>query len=166
MKISCYERWSIQEGRGIHPLSIQEAEKFHQQQKHYVAEIIHDKRYVVNVNFNFEGYFCSAKLLNQYGKEIILAAYQLHEGNLFLRNVQMRKYDENQEPVGMVSFVYELDGRYKKAILEAQYHNDKVTSNEEVTYGKTNVDHHFRDMIQFGKYESILVGIESFLDEI
>jgi hypothetical protein len=130
MKITYYEYWVFGEGRGIDPLSIEEAEKFHQQQKHYVSEIINDKRYVVNVNFNFQGYFCSAELLNQYGKDIVHAGYRIHEANLFLRNVQMRKYDENQEPIGMVSFVYELDGRYKKAILEAQYYNDKVISND------------------------------------
>ncbi|MBN2910567.1 hypothetical protein JQC72_13755 [Polycladomyces sp. WAk] len=158
MKISYYEYWVFGEGRGINPLSIEEAEKFHQRQKHYVAEIINNKRYVVNVNFNFHGFFCSAKLLNQYGKNIVLAAYQIHEGNLFLRNVQMWKYDQNQEPIRWIGFVYEWDGRYKKVVIDEQY-------NEEVTYGKTNVDHHFRDMIQFGKYESILDGIEGFLDE-
>jgi len=157
MEIKYFKFWNW--GEAKFPLKEYEAKKFHLQQKPYVAVLnYNNNNYVVSIDFNMEGYFCSSYLLNEFGNDIVLAAYQLHEGNLFLRNVQMRKYDENQEPIGLIGFVYELDGRYKKVVIDEQY-------NEEVTYGKTNVDHHFRDMIQFGKYESILDGIEGFLDE-
>ncbi len=66
---------------------------------------------------------------------------------LFLRNVQVLYRDAGD--ISGVSYLYETNGRYRKRIDYKDFKN-------EVEYGTCDVSNHFREMIRFGNYDSIL----------
>ncbi|MCS1350748.1 hypothetical protein [Mechercharimyces sp. CAU 1602] len=127
-----------------------EAEIFHEKEKPYVGIISEgDKpKYIVQMNFNYEGYFCDVAHLNENLDTKLLDAYVWIDRNLFLKNVHKRYFDGPE--ISMDSYLYETDGRYRKSS------SNKAGVMEVAETGQCDVSSHFRDMIQFGNYDSIL----------
>lgn len=98
-------------------------------------------------------FFCRVDYLNNDLEKVKSESYMLLNGQLFLKSSKKWYYDEremrNGKEVGLVTYVYETDGRYRK-----NYFSHGKDFDEE--YGTCDVSSHFREMIQFGNYDSIL----------
>ena len=154
LKMEFFEHWGEYWKKGINELSFEEAKHFHEKEKPYVAVLSDEKpRFIVNMYFNYKGYFCSLQYLNDDLEIERTEAYIFHQGRLFLKNTKKWYYDEretrNGKEVTLVTYVYETDGRYRK-----NYFSHGEDFEEE--YGTCDVSSHFREMIQFGNYDSIL----------
>lgn len=147
MKVEFFKSW--RPNGGIFKLSYDQAKRYHEKGKPYAAVFSNEKpRFVVQVHFFYKkGYFCSVSYLNENLEMIRLEGYQFHNQQLFLRNVQVLYYDAGE--ISGVSYLYETDGRYRKRIDYKDFKN-------EVEYGTCDVSSHFREMIRFGNYDSIL----------
>ncbi|MEW9033830.1 MAG: hypothetical protein AB2404_14110, partial [Planifilum fimeticola] len=77
-----------------------------------------------------------------------LEAYVYHNQQLFLKNIQ--KWYRDGREISLVTYLYEVDGRYRKNFFIGGKETD------DVEYGICDVSSHFREMIQFGNYDSIL----------
>jgi len=146
MKIEFFKRWGRR--RGIDNLSYEQAKRYHEKEKSYVAVFSDEKpRFIVGVYFDKIAYYCTVKYLNENLKTARLDGYIFHNNKLFLRNVQVFYRDAGE--IRGVSYLYETDGRYRKRIDYKDFRN-------EVEYGTCDVSGHFREMIQFMNYDSIL----------
>src|SRR5690606_7654195 len=120
----------------------------HEKEKPYVVVFSDEKpRFVVGVYFIYRTYFCSVKYLGENLKTVRVDGYMFDNNKLFLRNVQVLYRDAGE--IRGVSYLYETDGRYRKRIDYKDFRN-------EVEYGTCDVSGHFREMIQFMNYDSIL----------
>ncbi len=146
MKIEFFKRWGRL--RGIDKLSYEQAKRYHEKEKPYVVVFSDEKpRFIVGVYFDKIAYYCTVKYLNENLKTARLDGYTFHNHKLFLRNVQVSYHDESE--IRGISYLYETDGRYRKRIDYKDFKN-------EVEYGTCDVSNHFREMIRFGNYDSIL----------
>jgi hypothetical protein len=146
MKIEFFKRWGRL--RGIDKLSYEQAKRYHEKEKPYVVVFSDEKpRFVVGVYFKYKTYFCSVKYLGENLKTVRLDGYMFDNNKLFLRNVQVLYRDAGD--ISGVSYLYETNGRYRKRIDYKDFKN-------EVEYGTCDVSNHFREMIRFGNYDSIL----------
>jgi hypothetical protein len=146
MKVEFFKRWGTR--RGIDKLSYEQAKRYHEKEKSYVAVFSDEKpRFIVGVYFDKIAYYCTVKYLNENLKTARLDGYIFHNHKLFLRNVQVSYHDESE--IRGISYLYETDGRYRKRIDYKDFKN-------EVEYGTCDVSNHFREMIRFGNYDSIL----------
>ncbi|SDC72372.1 hypothetical protein SAMN04488112_11483 [Melghirimyces thermohalophilus] len=145
-----YESWRGIRKNARGKLSLDQAKQFHQKEKPYVVIISKNKApvYIVKINFNYEGYFCSIAYLNENLDAKKSESYVAQEHQLFLKNVQKKYYDGRE--IDMVTYLYETDGRYRKNFFI------DGRAMEDAEYGKCDVSSHFREMIQFGNYDSIL----------
>ena len=88
MKIEFFKRWGRR--RGIDNLSYEQAKRYHEKEKSYVAVFSDEKpRFVVGVYFKYKTYFCSVKYLGENLKTVRLDGYMFDNNKLFLRNVQV-----------------------------------------------------------------------------
>ena len=150
MKVEYYEHWGASWKEGINKLSYEQAKRFHEQEKPY-AVIISDKKrpqYIVKMTFNKKGYYCGVLHLNENLDSELVEAYVIIDRQLFLRNVKKRYIDGRE--ISLVTYLYETDGRYRKNFFIGGKETD------DVEYGTCDVSSHFREMIQFGNYDSIL----------
>jgi hypothetical protein len=123
--------------------------RFHEKEKPYIVIISDEKpRFLVGIHFNYEGYFCSVDYLNKDLESVLLEAYVYHNQQLFLKNIQ--KWYRDGREISLVTYLYEVDGRYRKNFFIGGKETD------DVEYGICDVSSHFREMIQFGNYDSIL----------
>jgi hypothetical protein len=131
-------------------LTTAEAERFHKKKQPYVAIFSKSNapNFIVKVNFNEEGSVCATIFLNEKLDSIRSESYVLLGHQLFLKNIQLKQY--NGEKINLVNYLYEPDGRYRKNFFIDGLETD------EVEYGQCDVSSHFREMIQFGNYDSIL----------
>ena len=154
MKMEFGRRWAKVIGE-YNNLSYEQAKRFHEKEKPYVAVLSDEKpRFIVNMYFNYKGYFCSLQYLNDDLEIERTEAYIFHQGRLFLKNTKKwyrdKRETRNGKEVGLVTYVYETDGRYRK-----NYFSTEGRAFDE-EYGTCDVSSHFREMIQFGNYDSIL----------
>ncbi|MCS1350750.1 hypothetical protein NXZ84_04085 [Mechercharimyces sp. CAU 1602] len=150
MKLEYYESWRgiWKNARGY--LTLEQAKAFHEKEKPYVG-IISDgetPRFIIKVNFNYEGYFCGVLHLNENLDAPLSESYKWRNKQLFLRSVSERYFDGRE--ISLVTYLYETDGSYRKNF----FINGKGTNTSE--YGECDVSSHSREMIQFGNYDSIL----------
>jgi len=153
MKMEFGRRWAKVIGE-YNKLSYEQAKRFHEKEKLYVAVLSDEKpRFIVNVHFNYEGFFCRVDYLNNDLEKVKSESYMLINGQLFLKSSKKWYRDKremrNGKEVTLVTYVYETDGRYRK-----NYFSHGKDFDEE--YGTCDVSSHFREMIQFGNYDSIL----------
>lgn|SRR5690606_24544096 len=149
MKMEFFERWGAYWKEGINKLSYEQAKRFHKKEKPYIVIISDEKpRFLVGIHFNYEGYFCSVDYLNKDLESVLLEAYVYHNQQLFLKNIQ--KWYRDGREISLVTYLYETDGRYRKNFFIGGKETD------DVEYGTCDVSSHFREMIQFGNYDSIL----------
>ncbi|MFC4076557.1 hypothetical protein [Salinithrix halophila] len=150
MNVEFYEHWGAYWKEGINKLSYEQAKQFHQQEKPYVVILSggHKPQFIVGINFNYEGYFCELLHLNETLDAYLVEAYEAHGNQLFLKNVHEKYYDDRE--IDMVTYLYEADGRYRKNF----FIDGKGTNTPE--YGECDVSSHFREMLQFNRYDSIL----------
>jgi len=146
LKVEFFKRW-LPNG-GIFKLSYEQAKRYHEKEKPY-AVVISDEQplFVVGVYFDKKAYFCSVKYLDENLEMIRSDGYQFHNQQLFLRNVEILYHDEGE--IKGESYLYETDGHYRKRIDHKDY-------SYEMEYGTCDVSSHFREMIQFMNYDSIL----------
>lgn len=145
-----YESWRSIRKNARGKLSHEQARHFHENGKPYVV-IISDKnrpQYIVKMTFNKKGYYCGVLHLNENLDSELVEAYVLIGQQLFLKNVQKRYFDGRE--ISLVTYLYEVDGRYRKNFFIGGKETD------DVEYGICDVSSHFREMIQFGNYDSIL----------
>ncbi|MCS1351697.1 hypothetical protein [Mechercharimyces sp. CAU 1602] len=150
MKMEYFEHWGSHSKKGIGKLSQEEAYSFHKKEKPYVGVITKDDtpQYIVEVKFNFKVYFCGVLHLHENLRSRLSEAFEWRAQKLFLKNVKKRYIDGGE--ISLVTYLYETDGTYRKNF----FINGKGTNTPE--YGECDVSSHFREMIQFGNYDSIL----------
>jgi len=148
MKIEFFKRWGRR--RGIDKLSYEQAKRYHEKEKSYVAVFSDEKpRFIVGVYFDKIAYYCSVYYLAENLEKKKSEGYKFHNQQLFLRDVYIWYHDEGE--ISGVSYLYETDGRYRKRIDYKDF-----MRRAKVEYGTCDVSGHFREMIRFGNYDSIL----------
>jgi hypothetical protein len=145
-----YESWRSIRKKARGNRSHEQARHFHENERPYVV-IISDKnrpQYIVKMTFNKKGFYCGVLYLNENLDSELVEAYVLIGQQLFLKNVQKRYFDGRE--ISLVTYLYEVDGRYRKNFFIGGKETD------DVEYGTCDVSNHFREMIQFMNYDSIL----------
>jgi hypothetical protein len=145
-----YESWRSIRKKARGKLSHEQARHFHENERPYVV-IISDKnrpQYIVKMTFNKKGFYCGVLYLNENLDSELVEAYVIIDRQLFLRNVKKRYFDGRE--MSLVTYLYEVDGRYRKNFFIGGKETD------DVEYGTCDVSNHFREMIQFMNYDSIL----------
>lgn len=142
MQYEYFKFWNWRNKEPRFPLSENEAKEWHAKEKPYTVAVKDNGsiKYAVQVNFNI--YFCN--VLFDYGESFITEAYTIEHNQLFLRNIKKRNKND------LITFLYEPDGKARKDIFGE---NSELL---DTIYEEIDVSKHFRNMIEFGNYESIL----------
>jgi hypothetical protein len=145
VRLEYYEHWNLLTNQPSHPLDKGAVREKHEELEPYVVTVWDNGRirHVIKMKFNL----CHCSVTHyQHGERIMDEAYQIHEEQLFLREKVLWR----TEGAKRVEYLYELNGEFYKQRTDQQ---DKLI--DEVR-GVTEVSSHFKDMVQFDQYGSIL----------
>ncbi|QKG83147.1 hypothetical protein GXN76_00835 [Kroppenstedtia pulmonis] len=147
MEKEYFKYWDMYYDEPEDLLSMEEAEKWHKGKKQYVVALLQDNSIKYVIRFFFDDAYCTVIHLPSLQKRFLCEYYTKHIDSLFLR--EKRFLHDNG--VAKLGYLYETDGRYRKTLFERK--RGKII---EQTFGTTDVSNHVREMMEFGKYDSIL----------
>ncbi|MGF7088405.1 hypothetical protein JOD24_002252 [Kroppenstedtia sanguinis] len=96
---------------------------------------------------NFDDYYCAVMFLTAEQKSNKREFFVKYKDKLFLKS----KTFLHDNGVSKLGYLYETDDGYRKTLF-----GKERGGIIEQTFGTTDVNTHFREMVEFGKYDSIL----------
>ncbi|MFC7443314.1 hypothetical protein [Laceyella putida] len=144
MELEYYKVWFEYRREPRSPLTKEEAAKAHEKKTPYVVVVKDDGKMKWVVSVNFQSYYCDVLYLDKNAEKIESEGYIQTGDQLFLRDRRIR------DSKNLIAYLFETDGKVRRSVFGE---DDQLL---EVTYDELDVSSHYRDMIQFGNYTSIL----------
>lgn len=146
MNLTYFKFWQLALGKPSVPLSPYVAEKRHNQQLPYVVYIENNgSNYVIDLKFR--DVYCEVHLLDVNRRAVQTNFYQILDNQLFFFQKKVRDYSL------VHSFTYHPNSDYE----EVKHFHGIALQPKSGKYDPTN---HYRELITFGNYQSIIPQME------